>query len=133
MAASDIILRVADRDDVVGLLNVLPQITSRPQSLRGKTLGLEASLEIFDEIQRHGNITIVVAAEPISGEIVGALTLVIVPNLTYGGHPWAVLENVVVVKERRGQGIGSKMLAYAIELSEKATHAVTTSGSLSPQ
>jgi GNAT superfamily N-acetyltransferase len=120
LPTNDAILRTADREDVAGLLKVLPQITSRPNNPGGKTLGLEASREIFDQIQRHGNIRILVAEEPASGEILGALTLVIVPNLTYGGRPWAILENVVVVKERRGEGIGSRLLAYAHELSERA-------------
>lgn len=47
MKHSDISIRIATREDVGPLLNLLPQITSRPQSFPGKTLGLEDSIRVF--------------------------------------------------------------------------------------
>ena len=41
MNHSDISCRVATRLDVESLLNLFPQITSRPHSLSAKTLGIE--------------------------------------------------------------------------------------------
>ena len=60
MDHSDISCRVATRLDVESLLSLFPQITSRPHSLSAKTLGLEESLQIFDEMSDYGNIFIVV-------------------------------------------------------------------------
>ncbi len=60
MNHSDISCRVATRLDVESLLNLFPQITSRPHSLLAKTLGLEDSIRIFDEMSDYGNIFIVV-------------------------------------------------------------------------
>jgi N-acetylglutamate synthase-like GNAT family acetyltransferase len=52
--------------------------------------------------------------------IVGTLVLVIVPNLSYQGRPWAVIENVVVDNAARGGGYGEQLVRYAIELARQA-------------
>lgn len=118
MTDSTIAVRLAERGDVASLLDVLPQITSRPDSLSATTLGVDESTRIFDQICTHGNVHIVVAQEKLTENIVGALTIVIVPNLTYGGRPWSVIENVVVSRERRGKGIGKKLMAFALGLAK---------------
>ena len=77
-------------------------------------------LKIFNRIQEHGNIFIIVAIDgKAEGQIVGALTIVVVPNLTYGGRPWAVIENVVVDRNYRGQGIGSLMMEQAFQMAKE--------------
>ena len=50
MANSRITVRLAERGDVASLLDVLPQITSRPDSLAATTLDLDASTRIFDQM-----------------------------------------------------------------------------------
>ncbi len=117
MNHSDISCRVATRLDVESLLNLFPQITSRPHSLLAKTLGLEESIRIFDEMSDYGNIFIVVG-ESDKG-IVAALIMAIVPNFTYEGRPWAIIENVVVAREQRGKGFGKKLMTFAMNLAEE--------------
>ena len=51
----------------------------------------------------------------VEGEAVSSCTLVVVPNLTRGGTPYALIENVVTRKDRRGLGFGKAMLAAACE------------------
>lgn len=48
--------------------------------------------------------------------LVGTLTLVIVPNLTHGGRPWAQIENMVVEESLRGTGVGRQMLEDAVRM-----------------
>jgi hypothetical protein len=48
----------------------------------------------------YGNVFIVVAES--DHEVVGALTMAVVPSFTYEGRPWAIIENVVVAREQRG-------------------------------
>ena len=117
MNHSDISCRVATRLDVESLLNLFPQITSRPHSLLAKTLGLEESIRIFDEMSDYGNIFIVVGES--DEEIVATLIMAIVPNFTYEGRPWAIIENVVVAREQRGKGFGKKLMTFAINLAEE--------------
>jgi GNAT superfamily N-acetyltransferase len=47
------------------------------------------------------------------GAITGTLHLVVAPNLTHDGAPWAIVENVVVDESRRGGGIGSALMHEA--------------------
>lgn len=47
------------------------------------------------------------------GEVIGTLTLVVVPNLGHRGRPWAAVDNVVVSEACRGQGVGRALLAEA--------------------
>lgn len=48
--------------------------------------------------------------------IVATCVLSIAPNLTRGGRPWAVIENVVTHEDYRGNGFGSQVLEYAAEV-----------------
>jgi len=45
--------------------------------------------------------------------IAGTLHLVISPNLTHDGSPWAIVENVVVDEAERGGGIGRTLMQEA--------------------
>lgn len=54
------------------------------------------------------------------GEVVGTLVLVLVPNLAHGGAPYALVENVVVDEECRGEGVGAALLREATERARRA-------------
>lgn len=47
------------------------------------------------------------------GELAASCVLAITPNLSRGGRPWAVIENVVVAKAHRRKGRGLALLAEA--------------------
>jgi GNAT superfamily N-acetyltransferase len=49
-----------------------------------------------------------------SGEVIGSLVLVIVPNLSHGARPWAVIENVIVDERYRRRGVGRLLMEYAV-------------------
>jgi len=50
------------------------------------------------------------------GRLVASCTLVIIPNLTRGAHPYGLIENVVTHPEYRKKGIGSSLLRYTLQL-----------------
>ncbi|MBN2240433.1 MAG: GNAT family N-acetyltransferase [Dehalococcoidales bacterium] len=52
--------------------------------------------------------------------VIGTMTLSIIPNLTHGGLPWAIVENVVVDSTCRRTGVGKMLMDYVVE---KATEA----------
>jgi GNAT superfamily N-acetyltransferase len=54
------------------------------------------------------------------GEVVGTLTLYLLPNLSHGGRPYAIVENVVVDGERRGGGYGRLLMRHAERLADEA-------------
>ena len=54
------------------------------------------------------------------GSIIAMTTLHLLPNMTSGGRPYALIENVVTDPEYRGQGIGRKVLEACIERAKAA-------------
>jgi ribosomal protein S18 acetylase RimI-like enzyme len=56
---------------------------------------------------------IVAAAEE---AVVSSCVLVIVPNLTHGGRPYGLIENVITDERHRRQGLGLAVMRFAAEL-----------------
>src|SRR5690606_3287501 len=54
------------------------------------------------------------------GRIVGTLTVVVVPNLSHRGRPYAIVENVVVDGVARGRGAGEALLREAERIARAA-------------
>jgi N-acetylglutamate synthase-like GNAT family acetyltransferase len=53
-------------------------------------------------------------------QIAGTLALVIVPNLSHRGAPYAIIENVVVDGSKRSSGYGEALIRDAVERARKA-------------
>ena len=51
---------------------------------------------------------------------VGTCCLIIVPNLTRGGRPYALVENVVVHSQYQKMGVGRQMVTHAIAKAREA-------------
>ena len=49
-------------------------------------------------------------------EIVSSCTLAVIPNLTRGGRPYGLIENVVTHSKYRRRGFGTSILQYALEV-----------------
>ena len=73
---------------------------------------------VFVRIRSTSGHELLVAEE--EGEIVGTMALIIVPNLSHGGLPWAGVENVVVDSDYRRRGIGKLLMDYALAQAKKA-------------
>jgi ribosomal protein S18 acetylase RimI-like enzyme len=56
----------------------------------------------------------------VDGDVVGTADLVVVPNLTHRGEPWAVLENVIVTSSHQRMGVGSALLEHLIDVARAA-------------
>ena len=50
------------------------------------------------------------------GAVVSSCTLVVIPNLTRGGRPYGLIENVVTDGRYRGKGFGKSVLRAAVDL-----------------
>ncbi|MEP2716103.1 GNAT family N-acetyltransferase [Pseudophaeobacter sp.] len=48
-------------------------------------------------------------------KILTTCTLIVIPNLTRGGRPYAVIENMVTHPEARGKGLGTSLLDAACD------------------
>jgi len=69
--------------------------------------------EIWEGIQANDDL--IYYGLFISEELVSSCTVTIVPNLTRGCRPYAVVENVVTHEKHRGQGYGKAVLRAALD------------------
>ncbi len=68
---------------------------------------------IFEQFLRYPGSAILLGES--SAELVASCTLVIIPNLTRGGKPYALIENVVTHADFRNRGFGKSVLHAATE------------------
>lgn len=69
--------------------------------------------QILDDKNHH----IIVAEE--DGKIVSSCVCVIIPNLTHGQQPYALIENVITDEKHRGKGLATQCLDYAKDIALK--------------
>lgn len=99
-------IRQARQNDLSPLLslythlnyNPLPQINAQIQAL-------------WENIMSDNNHHIIVGT--LDGKIVSSCVLIIIPNLTHGQRPYALIENVVTHADFRKKGCGSAVLDFA--------------------
>jgi len=51
----------------------------------------------------------------VDGRLLGMATIHLLPNMTSGGRPYGLVENVVTDTEYRGTGVGSAVLQACVE------------------
>lgn len=83
------------------------------QVLTRDPVPVSARREDFDAILNHPG-TCVIGAE-IEDTIVAMVTLHMLPNMTSGGRPYALIENVVCAPDHRGKGVGRAALQAGID------------------
>jgi len=105
--------REATEDDLPRLLDLLNELA--PDEAR---LSENQAREIFRRSLRYPSYRHHLAFD--GTECVGAFALLIVDNLGHRGAPFAVIENIVVTRARRREGIGRAMLERALDLSRRA-------------
>lgn len=84
-----------------------------------EVLNDEQGLAQFEAILAHPG-TFVIGAE-VDGRIVSIATLHLLPNITRGGRPYALIENVVTLQGYRGQGFATKVMQAAADEAWAAT------------
>ena len=53
-------------------------------------------------------------------QAIGTADLLIVDNLTHGGMPWAIAENVIVDAEHRRRGVGRALMERVIDIARRS-------------
>jgi ribosomal protein S18 acetylase RimI-like enzyme len=106
----DITIREATEADLPGILHIYAQ----PEIDNGTVLALAEARASFRRLQHYPNYHLYVAT--IEEQIVGTFALLIMDNLAHLGAPSGVVEDVGVLPAYQGQGIGRRMMAYALDL-----------------
>ena len=102
-------LRKAEEQDLPFILPLYAQLGLD----NGQILPLEPARIIFASMRDYPDYQLYVAM--VQGEIVGVFALLIMDNLGHLGAPSGVVEGVVVREDWRRQGIGQKMMGFAME------------------
>lgn len=102
-----ITVAIAGRDDLDQLLQLYKHLNTKDP-----TLPLELARSRFDEMLSHPGLEILCGF--LDGGIVSSCTLIVIPNLTRGGAPYALIENVVTDGGFRRRGLGRTVLEHAI-------------------
>ena len=74
--------------------------------------------EVFAEIVGTPGLRLFVLE--VDGRVVATTYLNVIPNLTRGTAPYAVIENVVVDAELRGSGLGKRIMAGTLQAAKDA-------------
>lgn len=101
-------IRSATRDDFDAIAALYAQLNDDDPPMSG-----EHYTAVFDEIVRRDGLDLVVLE--LEGTVVGTTYLNVMPNLTRGGRPYAVIENVVIAEHLRGQGLGPRLMDGTLE------------------
>jgi len=113
------VIRAATEDDIPRILELYKElVTSTSPAETGRAPSLDDYRRIYKHVRAMPGYELIVAEE--SGEVIGTTVILIVPNLSHSGLPWAVVENVVTDRRFQRQGIGRLMMEYAISRAREA-------------
>ncbi|HIJ95899.1 MAG TPA: GNAT family N-acetyltransferase [Desulfuromonadales bacterium] len=110
----EVIMREATSTDIPGILSLYAQLGQDD----GSVLPVAEAEIIFEKIRSYPDYWIYLAI--MGDRPVGTFALLIMDNIAHMGIKSAILEEVVVSEELRGQGIGTKMMDYAHDLCRQA-------------
>jgi len=115
---NEAVIREARFEDLGRLVELYASLARDPSAEDASTPVREEYERAFraalaDERQR----TFVVERD---GRVVASAVLIVVPNVTHLGRPFAIAENVVVDEGMRGQGIGGELMRRLIDEARSA-------------
>ena len=106
------LLREAVQEDLFELLNLY--LSLHEKEIPEDSLHLQQVWSEMISDQRHH-----VIVKEVEGRIVSSCICVIIPNLTRGVRPYALIENVVTREKDRGKGYASACLEYAKQIAKE--------------
>jgi GNAT superfamily N-acetyltransferase len=109
----EVTIRAAARGDLAAILALYRHL--HPDDPAVETATAE---RVWETLTGSAFMTVVVAE--LERQVVASCTLAVVPNLTRGGRPYGVIENVVTHSEHRQLGLGRQVLTYALDAARKA-------------
>lgn len=107
-----VIVRSAVRGDLAGLLALYRHLHADDPAVDTAT-----AERVWETLIGSALMSVVVAE--LERRLVASCTLAVIPNLTRGGRPYGVIENVVTHAEHRRMGLGRQVLAFALDVARK--------------
>jgi len=113
---ASVVVRRATQSDLGALLSLYEELAAdKITAMPGDHHSSEAPLAEILADPRHE-----LAVAVIDDQLVGAADLLVVPNLTHRGEPWAIVENVIVTCTARRTGVGRALMEHLIGLAQSA-------------
>ncbi|MFN9473887.1 N-acetyltransferase family protein [Acidovorax sp.] len=115
---SAVFMREATESDLDEVLALYQGVEESPEHV----LTLDEARTILARFRDYPSYRLWVAcesAEP-GADVVGTYALLVMHNLAHRGAPSAIVEDVVVAADRKGQGIGRQMIAHAVQQAREA-------------
>jgi GNAT superfamily N-acetyltransferase len=110
----NIIIKEASIGDLSSVLNLYSTVLDN-----GNVISIHQAELLFQKMQSYPNYKIYVAEK--EGEIIGTFALLIMDNLAHQGTPSGVVEDVAVLNNLQGKGIGKLMMKFAMEQCKQAS------------
>ena len=110
---TDLVFRNATSNDIATILELCRNGAAVPDRYPPLDLSDPAYLSTFELIDADPNHRLIVAEN--NGETVGTLQISFIPGLPDQGRSRGMLENIHVRADQRGQGIGGRMVEWAVE------------------
>ena len=119
MEDTNVIIQQATKADLPAIIELMKALTLTTSTAESGRTPQPADFErIFEQIAGDPNRRLFVAQ--VDGQIVATADLLIAPNISHRGLPWATLENVVVAENMRQRGIGRKLLQHIIDTARQS-------------
>lgn len=111
-----IVVRRANLEDVTEILVLYRELSGSEPQIEGVVLPAWAKeqLDIINNSPQH-----LLVAE-LDGNVVGTVTLAVLPSLRRGGSIWAEIENLVVNSQFRRRGVAKALIKEAETIASKA-------------
>jgi len=113
------IIRLAAEKDITRILELYKElvITTSQVELCGDP-STDGYLQVFAQIHTMPGQELLVIEE--GGNVVGVMVLLIVPNLSHGGLPWAFVDNLIIDHRHRRRGLGRLLMDKAVARAKEA-------------
>jgi GNAT superfamily N-acetyltransferase len=102
------VIRSAATDDFEAIAHLYAQLNLDDPPVTGP-----AFVRVFEEILGREGLDLLLLE--LDGEVLGSTYLNLIPNLSRGGRPYAVIENVVIAEHRRAEGLGRRLMDATLE------------------
>lgn len=106
-------IRTMQPDELPALLELYTHLHDDDEPLP-----MERAQAIWEKLLADPNIRCLGAE--VDGRVVASCILSMTPNLTRGGRPYGLIENVVTHADYRKRGIGTAMLRHALSMAWEA-------------
>lgn len=113
-------VRDATAADLPRILELLDQLPLSPDDARrdpdsARAERYQAAFREIEGSDRHRLLAV-----EVDGRIVGTCVVIVVPNLSHEGQPWAIVENVVIDEGERGKRYGELLMQRTREIAQEA-------------